>query len=138
MGSHVSAPAISPELLQLLETKLDNLEKLELVLAVRDVPETTVAELARELQIGHDVLLGLATEVGRTKLVTVSDGAVKLTASPEDVVLLDEAAALYASDRRSVMRVMSKIAMDHIRKRAARSFADAFDFRKKKKGDDRG
>ncbi|HEY5935421.1 MAG TPA: hypothetical protein VIU61_12315, partial [Kofleriaceae bacterium] len=98
--------------------------------------DVTVAGLARELQIGHDVLLQLANEVARTKLVAVEDGSVKLLASPEERALLDEAAALYEQDRRFVMRLMSKIAMDQIRRMAARSFADAFDLRKKKKKDD--
>jgi len=84
------------------------------------------------------VLQQLANEVARTKLVAVEDGTVKLLAAPEERALLDEAAALYENDRRFVMRLMSKIAMDQIRRMAARSFADAFDFRKKKKDDDRG
>ena len=135
----MSPPLITPELQAFLESRLDTLEKLELALALRD-PEhdVTIAGLARELQIGHDVLLQLANDVARTKLVAVEDGTVKLLASPEERALLDEAAALYEHDRRFVMRLMSKIAMDQIRRMAARSFADAFDLRKKKKDDDRG
>lgn len=133
----MSLSAVTPELQAFLETRLNTLEKLELALALRD-PEhdVTVAGLARALQIGHDVLLQLANEVARTKLVVVEDGSVRLLASPEERALLDEAAALYENDRRFVMRLMSKIAMDQIRQMAARSFADAFDLRKKKKKDD--
>jgi hypothetical protein len=136
----VTGPTITPELQELLESRLDTLEKLELALALRDAGQgdTSIAELARELQIGHDVLQQLAHEVARTELVAVENGAVKLLVTPEERALLDEAAALYEHDRRFVMRLMSKIAMDQIRRMAARSFADAFTFRKKKKDNDRG
>lgn len=135
----MSVPVLTAELQAFLETRLDTLEKLELALALLDPQhDTTIAGLARELQIGHDVLFQLANDVARTKLVAVEDGIVKLVATPEERAFLDQAARLYEHDRRFVMGLMSKIAMDQIRRMAARSFADAFDLRKKKKDDDRG
>ena len=127
----------SPALRRLIERRLDSYEKLELILALRDAPDgtLTVAALARELQIGTDVLRRLVATVAATGLVTL-DGADQVKFTAPDLEVLDEAAHMFAEDRSAVIALFSTIAMDRIRGMAARSFADSFKLRKK--GDDDG
>ncbi|MBA3392723.1 MAG: hypothetical protein H0T89_08770 [Deltaproteobacteria bacterium] len=125
----------SSGLRRLLETKLDTFEKLELVLRLRDCPAVTcsITELARQLQVGHEVLRRVITEVVRTGIVEqFAEDEVRLVADEDDLEAITEGAALFASDRTAAIALFSTIAMDRIRGMAARSFADAFTFRKKK------
>jgi hypothetical protein len=125
----------SPGLRRLLETKLDTFEKLELALVLRDAPDRSreLGDLAVQLQVGPDILKRVATDLARTSLVEVdADDNVRLVAGPRDLELIGEGAALYAQDRHEVITLLSTIAMDRIRGMAARSFADAFNLRKKK------
>lgn len=128
----------SPSLRRLLETKLDTYEKLELVVVLSSRPDMTgtTDELARELQVGHDVLKRLAADLTRTGLVAVDGDALRLVASATELPTIAEGAQLYQSDRNQVIQMLSAIAMDRIRGMAARSFADAFTLRKKKDGGD--
>ncbi|MDQ3365956.1 MAG: hypothetical protein M3680_11065 [Myxococcota bacterium] len=129
----------SPGLRRLLETKLDTFEKLELALVLRDAPDRTgaLAELARQLQVGVDVLKRVATELVRVDLVDLrADDTLHLIAGARELELIGEGAALYAQDRQEVIILLSTIAMARIRSLAARSFADAFNLRKKKKDGD--
>lgn len=128
----------SPRLRRLLETKLDTYEKLELVVVLsrRNGSADTVPELARELQVGEDVLRRLANDLSRTGLVAVTaEDEVKLVATADELVTIGEGAQFYESSPRKVISVLSTIAMDRIRGMAARSFADAFTLRKKKDDD---
>ena len=134
-------PATPPsdELRRLLAAKLDTYEKLELVVVLsrRDDREQSVAELARELQVGPDVLRRLAADLVRTGLVeTTPEDTLRLIASVEESKIIAEGAELYASDPSKVIGLLSTIAMDRIRGMSARSFADAFSLRKKKKDGD--
>lgn len=122
----------SPGLYRLLERKLDTYEKLEVVVLLSRGPDALVPDLARELQIGEDVLRRVAADLARTGLVEVEDDRLRLTASAEELPFVKEGAELYASDRGKVISLLSAIAMDRIRSLAARSFADAFTLRKKK------
>jgi hypothetical protein len=132
-----SNPQASQALRRLLETKLDTFEKLELVLVLQKSGPTSVADLVRELQVGHDVMLRLVGDVVRTGLVELSaDDTVRLVAGPAELEVIAEGAQLYAFDRSKVITLFSAIAMDRIRSMAARSFADAFQIRKKKGEDD--
>ncbi|MBA3541001.1 MAG: hypothetical protein H0T79_15425 [Deltaproteobacteria bacterium] len=133
-----TTPSPSAALRELLETKLDTLEKLELVLAVRMAPDQTSSAdlLARELQIGPGVLQRLAAVVATDGLVGLAGTQISLVATPDELVLLAEAAQLYADHRHLVMRLLSTIAMEQIRRMAARTFSDAFQFRKKKSDPD--
>jgi hypothetical protein len=125
----------SPALRRLLETKLDTYEKLELVVVLSKRPgmEAPIAELARELQVGHDVLKRLADEVARAGLVEITGDQIRLVAEAGDLALITEGAAL---EPRKVISLLSSIALDRIRGMAARSFADAFTLRKKKDNGD--
>ncbi|MBA3502001.1 MAG: hypothetical protein M4D80_20130 [Myxococcota bacterium] len=125
----------SPALRRLLETKLDTYEKLELVvvLSKRAGMEAPLEELARELQVGDDVMKRLADELARTGLVEITGEQVRLVGEPGDLATIDEGAAL---EPRKVISLLSSIALDRIRGMAARSFADAFTLRKKKDNGD--
>jgi hypothetical protein len=128
----------SPELRRLLETKLDTYEKLELVVVLckRVNMEGQAQDLARELQVGDDVLKRFAAEVARTGLVEIDDERIRLIAQPHELVTIGEGAKLLESDPRRLMSLLSSIALDRIRGMAARSFADAFTLRKKKDNGD--
>jgi hypothetical protein len=135
----VSAGAeLSPALRALLDDKLDTLEKLEVVLALADAPSATasVADLALQLQVGHEVLRQVVDEIARSGLVAVAEDAVTLRATAEEQPLLAQAANIYAHNRHEMMRIMTRVGMERIRRMAARTFADAFQIRRKKK--DRG
>lgn len=128
---------VSAELRALLDAKLDTLEKLEIALALRVAPErsASVDALARQLQVGPGVLGQVANEIARTGVVVVRDDTVTLVLDGPDAQLLDSAAVLYKDNRPEMARLFTMIAMDRIRQRAARTFADAFQLRKKKDGD---
>lgn len=115
----------------LLSTKLDSFEKVELVALLARHPrrEDTLDGIARALQVGRDVLERLALDLAKTDLVEVHGEAVRLVASKEDLVTIDEAARIEPT---TLVRWLSAIALDRIRGMAARSFADAFTIRKKK------
>lgn len=106
----------SPGLRRLLETKLDTVEKVELaaILAKHEHHQETIASLARELQVGHDVLERLAIDLARTGVVEVAGEGVRLVASGEDLALIAEATRLAAP---KLVRVLSALALDRVRRR---------------------
>jgi hypothetical protein len=107
---------LSPGLRQLLATKLDTFEKVELVavLAQRERNADTIDGLARELQVGRDVLERLAVDVAKTGLVLVTGDAVRLVASPEELATIAEARQV---EPRKLVSVLSSIALDRVRGR---------------------
>lgn len=127
-----SPQELSPELLELLEAKLDTFEKLELALALRAAGKAeTLTELALELQVGREVLRRVAETVITTGIIEACDeDSLRLRSGPWNP-LLDEAAAAYAADPRKLMRLYTRIAMQKIRGLSARTFADAFLLKKK-------
>jgi hypothetical protein len=136
----VSDDQPSDALRALLDAKLDTLEKLEIVLALRDAPDrsSSVEALAHHLQVGPSVLRQVVDEVARANVVTVRGDIVELVLDGSNTALLDEASALHHGHRHELIRVFSMIAMARIRQMAARTFADAFQIRKKKKDGDHG
>ena len=132
-------PQPSPGLRRLLESKLDTYEKLELVVVLSrlDGSTGTVVQLARQLQVGEDILKRVAIDLSRTGVVAIDpDDKVKLVATPEELAFIAEGGRFYESSPRKVISLLSAIAMDRIRGMAARSFADAFTLRKKKDDSD--
>ena len=129
----------SAKLRALLDAKLDTLEKLEITLALRDAPARTASidALARQLQVGSGVLSQVVDEIARAGVVVVNEQAVTLVLDGAHGPVLDEAAVLYKQNRNGMARVFTTIAMDRIRRAGARTFADAFQFRRRK-GDDNG
>lgn len=124
--------SLSPALYGLLERKLDSFEKLEIVLTLRGAARPlTLAELARELQVGSGALKRVADGVVATGMIAVSDGELYvLRAGPWDS-LIDEAAHLHEHQPKQLMRVFTRLGMERIRAMSARTFADAFRLRKK-------
>jgi hypothetical protein len=131
------SPQPSQALRRLLETKLDTFEKLELVVVLREAAAAIpLEELARQLQVGPDVLRRVAVELARGGLVAIDgDDKIWLRADDAELELLNEARELYKKDRSQVITLLSAIAMERLRGMSARSFADAFSLRKKKDDD---
>lgn len=125
----------SPALRRMLEKRLDSYEKLELVLALVETPsrELSIEQLARELQIGTDVLRRLVAALVTAGLVAYADpDGVKLAANATELEVIAEASRLYNDDRAQIVALFQSVALDRIRGMAARSFADAFKIGKKK------
>lgn len=123
---------------QVLEAQLDSFEKLETALALHRAPAHTssVPELAKEVQLSEDVVERTVDELRRGGLVHVAGGLVRLTLQPADAAAVSELAELYDEDRVLVVRTLSEIAVEKIRSMAARTFADAFQLRRKKRDSD--
>jgi hypothetical protein len=122
----------SPELQALLDQTLDTLEKLEVVLALRAAGKPlSLAELALQLQVGQDVLRRVVDSVVASGIVERHDDDVLELRSGSWDPQLEEATRVYTTDPQGLMRAFTRIAMERIRGRAARTFADAFRIRKK-------
>ena len=105
---------------------LDSFEKLELLIALDRAGEP-------QADVDPEVATGL---VASRAIAATPAGYVLDFGGPWGAhlrALLD----LYAADRLEVVTLMSKAALERMRERAARAFADAFVIRKKK-GDDDG
>lgn len=123
---------LSPELIGLLESKLDTYEKVELVLALRAAgAPMTMTDLAMELQVGRDALRRVADEVVASGMIdSVPEDSLHYRPGEWDSVL-DEAAHVFAKETNKLLRALTRIGMERIRGLAARTFADAFRIRKK-------
>ncbi len=128
-------PEVSPPLRELLRTRIDSFDKLEIVMALHAAPHTTLSieELSTAIKIPRDLARSLCSELRDALLVDDSERtkARLLPPSETDVALLAELADLYGRDRVLLARVLSDIAMSRLRNMAARAFADAFVLRKK-------
>jgi hypothetical protein len=122
---------LSPDLYELLADKLDSLEKLEIVLTLRAAARPiSTADVATQLQVGHDALRPVIDHVVASGMAQMSDRGLVYRPGTWDPVL-DEAAQVYANDPTKLMRAFTQIAMHRLRGMAARNFADAFRIRKK-------
>ena len=123
---------LSPELQELLDRTLHTLEKLEVVLALRAAKKPlSTADLAVELQVGEEVLRRVVDSVVASGILETTEGDILRLRSGSWDPQLEEAARVYADDPQTLMRAFTRIAMERIRGRAARTFADAFRIRKK-------
>jgi hypothetical protein len=127
---------LSTELRDLLSRRVDSFEKVELVMALRAAPHSTltVEELSTRTRIPRDVVRSMVVELRAANLVERADrDSVQLVLpSGVDEASIAELEATYASDPIRVMKFLSEIAMNRIRSMASRAFADAFIFGKKK------
>jgi len=120
---------------ELLVDTIETFEKLEVVRALsRRAPRTTdqlVEELALPIDVARDTLRAL---VARTIIIEQPGGwVINPKGSRHDAVLA--LVQIYDQDRVGVLNRMTKIALERIRADAARTFADAFVLRTRKKED---
>lgn len=113
------SPSAKPSrsLRRLLALKLDTVEKLELMIVLREAAKpVSIAELCFELQIGEDVLRRLAADLLRTRLVAAAEpDSLQLAADAEEDAAIAEGAALLADDRDAMRTLLSSTALDRIR-----------------------
>lgn len=140
-------PRLSPAVRRLLESTIDTFEKLAIVLALfRSTRPLTIADLVRALDLELDQVRKILAELLRDDLVAIEaaeagelQGAgqiVRLVPKDGDGAALSELAQAYEEDSVLVVKALSAISVDRIRSMAARTFADAFQLRRKKEDDD--
>lgn len=119
----------------LLKSRIDSFEKLELVVALHAAPRTTmpIEQLATQLKMTRASVRHAALELRSAALVEVTTaGEVQLIPpSSRDVAAVDELVRCYREDEFAVVKALGEIALERIRNMAARAFADAFVLRKK-------
>ncbi len=123
---------------ELLTTRIDSFEKLELVVALHEAPRTTLSTeaLVSALGLSRATVRQTAEELNAGALVDLgSNGEIQLlppTNRERDAVA--ELVRIYREDRVTVVTALGEIAVDRIRNMASRVFADAFVIRKKPRG----
>jgi len=121
---------------ELLVDTVETFEKLEIVrLLVRSAPRKLDAIMA-ELVLPLDVARESLRELSAKRLIREDKGGwiIDPAGPRHDAVIA--LVQLYDSDRIGVVNRMTKIALERIRAGAARTFADAFILRPKKKEDE--
>ena len=127
---------------ELLVSRIDSFEKLELVVALHAAPRTTmsVEDLCRALKMPRDTVRQAAMDLRAVALIDLtSRGEVQLLPpTSRDQQAIGELFRLYNEDRILLVQALGDIAVQRIRGMASRAFADAFVLRKKppKDGDD--
>lgn len=114
--------SLPPSLHDLLETKLDAFEKVDIVLALWDAPSETLAVpiLGEKLGYDRDAIREAVMALRAAKLVEqTSTGQVRLCPSAGDRALL-EMLATHHRDRTELANVLSTIALEKIRVLASR------------------
>jgi hypothetical protein len=123
----------------LLASRIDSFEKLELVCTLAEAPRTTqsMEQLSKALKMPRDEVRQVAMELRAESLVHVTTGGeVQLLPPTEkDRAAVAELVNLYREDRFAVVKAMGEISLARIRNLASRAFADAFIIgRKPRKG----
>jgi hypothetical protein len=119
----------------LLESKLDSFEKLEIMERLHASGQRMSRdEIEAACGLRSDVVVETLVELEQLRLVE-RDRSGQIHASGSLSPELSTLLQLYRADRVAVLSKLSSIAMQRIRSMAARTFADAFVFRRKR-GDD--
>jgi hypothetical protein len=122
---------------ELLVDTIETFEKLEVVRALsRRAPRTTeqlIDELGLPIDVARDTLRALAA---KKILHEQSGGWIIDPNGPRHAAVL-ALVQIYDQDRVGVLNRMTKVALERIRADAARTFADAFVLRPRKKEDDK-
>lgn len=122
-------------LTELLASRIDSFEKLELIVALQAAPRNTMSvdALCRQLKLSRDDIRQAAVELRTASLVALtSTGEVQLLPpTNHDHAAIAELVRVYEEDRLAVLKYMGEIALGRIRNMASRVFADAFVIRKK-------
>ncbi len=117
---------------------LDSFEKLEVVIAIdRAGAPQTEGQLERAAGIEHDDVVEAVAGLVASRAIAASPAGYTLDLAGPWGRHLRALVELYRVDRLEVVTAMSRAALERMRERAARAFADAFVIRKKK-GDDDG
>lgn len=114
---------------RLLTEVIDSFEKLEIVVHLHRTgfhPQSS-AEIAKALALPLE-------EVDTSVRMLQADRVLEAHGPWRPHV--DALVTMYDEDRIDVLNLMTKTALERVRKQAARAFADAFVLRPKKKGDD--
>jgi hypothetical protein len=131
---------ISSSVKELLKTRINTFEKLDLVVTLHQSPHETmsVEALIRALGAPRDVIRQAVGDLRRALLVDFdSRGEVRLLAATDaDRTAIGELVESYRDDPAIVLRFLGEVALDRIRSMAATTFADAFVLRRKKGEDD--
>lgn len=133
---------VSASLRELLATRVDTFEKLDMVVALAGSPHHSldIDTLAERLGCSRPIVRQTVGELRKAMLVDLtSRGAAQLMSLNEiDRRTLDELVAVYRADRAVIVHILGELAMRRIRGMAARAFADAFVLGKRKKEDSDG
>ncbi len=113
---------------RLIAEIIDSFEKLEIVVHVQRAGFRTAppAEIAKAISMAVD-------EVETCMHALKREGVLDATGPWRSAV--DALVQMYDDDRIEVLNLMTRTALERVRKEAARVFADAFVLRPKKKGD---
>jgi hypothetical protein len=126
--------------LEFLEEYLDSLEKLEFMHHVRMTREAARSDLKTAFPLDDEMVRTMTRELVQCGLLERSPdnpdmlrlGPLSLSPTCETIM------AAYETDRVVVLSALSSIAMGRIRNMAARTFAEAFVLKKRRKDDDDG
>ena len=126
-------------LLELLSSKVNSFEKLELVVALHAAPQSTstIDVLSKRLGYSREALYEAAVELRSASLVMFTSNEVQL-APPTDREreTLAKLVAAYENDRVAIIKALGEVALARIRNMASTVFADAFVIRKKRRDGD--
>ncbi len=131
---------LSPELIRLLETVVDGLEKVDIAWHVMTATKPlTIDDLAQRTYLDVQTLRDAITDLVSAGVLVANEPPLgqlvpgPRAKSPDFETLMKH----YTEDRILVVNTATRIAMERIRNMAASTFADAFLLRpRRKKGDD--
>jgi hypothetical protein len=113
---------------ELLATRIDSFEKLDVVIALHAAPGATmtVHDLCSALKLPRDVVRQAAVELrGNTLVELTARGEVRLLLD-RDRVALSELVRLHAEDRFSVAKALGDLAVERIRNLASQTLVSGF------------
>lgn len=103
----------------LLARRVNTLEKLEAVIALRQVPEgiMSIADLSSALHIPRDVTRAVAVQLRAAGMLELlRDGRARLLAPiSEDRLAFEELVALYDRDRLTVATAVAELTLERVR-----------------------
>jgi DNA-binding GntR family transcriptional regulator len=126
---------------ELLATRIDTFEKLELIVALHAGPRATMslADLAAAMKVSQEVVREAALGLRASALVELTRDVVQLLPpTSREYAAVEDLVRVYHEDRLTVVKTLGEIAMQRIRNMASRAFADAFVLRKRTKDDGDG
>lgn len=123
---------------ELLVDTIETFEKLEVVRALVRAEPRTSQSLADELGLPPTVVRDACRELCNRRILLEEPAGWRIDRSGPRHAATLALIQLYDQDRVGVLNRMTKIALERIRVNAARTFADAFVLRPKKKDDTDG